>query len=222
MTLVLDMFVRGEPVGQPRQRFRAIPTDRFRRFKNGRSERVYMAQAYHDPDANKDCDIWKSKIRAAVRASLSMRDPVEVPVRADLFFYMPRPKYLLEAKAPVSEIPFDQKPDIDNLAKAVLDALTTVWQIGDHQVGIWDDDKRVTDSQFKKQYIARGNNPGVWITVETLADPEPELFESKFEPKKEKPVHPASLLPAGIENGSVRGVPGRPLAVCIGPPSSLR
>lgn len=52
------------------------------------------------------------------------------------------------------------KPDFDNVAKAICDAMTTA--------GLWKDDAQVCRSVIEKWYVAKGARAGVWLTVERL------------------------------------------------------
>ena len=89
---------------------------------------------------------WKDAIRTAAHAHIP-DEPIELPVRVDAVFLMPRPKChfnskgALKASAPT---PHTVKPDRDNLDKAVLDVLT--------EVGILKDDCQVYDGTITKQY----------------------------------------------------------------------
>ena len=142
MTLY-DLFVHGEPKGQPRPRAFAF---------HGKA-RVY------DPGT---AEHWKSQIALAFPNVILKHGG---PVRVDLVFYMPRPKHhytkasVLKESAPIA---YAKKPDADNLAKAVLDAMTTM--------GVWDDDAQVAVLNIQKWYSAEPNGRrGCFITVTTLA-----------------------------------------------------
>lgn len=117
MAYFASVTVPGEAKGQPRPRA----------FSRGGKARVY------NPGT---AEGWKSAIAEAFRPFLPA-SPIEgaVEVRIDAYFARPkshRRKSGLKADAPWSHI---QKPDADNLAKAVLDSLTTL--------GLWRDDAQV-------------------------------------------------------------------------------
>ena len=140
MTLY-DLFVHGEPKGQPRPRAFAF---------HGKA-RVY------DPGT---AEHWKSQIALALPNVILKYSG---PVRVSLSFYMPRPKHHFTKAGllkPSSPFAYAKKPDADNLAKAVLDALTTL--------GAWDDDAQVATLLIEKWYPVVGNVPGCFIKVETL------------------------------------------------------
>jgi Holliday junction resolvase RusA-like endonuclease len=104
--LVYSVFVEGTPRPQPRPR----------RGKYGK---------FYNPGT---ADGWKEAIQAAF---LTDRKPViQGPVRLKVYFSFHRSTLL--GGEPV---PHTVKPDIDNLKKAVMDALT--------EIHIWKDDSQV-------------------------------------------------------------------------------
>jgi Holliday junction resolvase RusA-like endonuclease len=146
MTLY-DVWVQGDPKGQPRPRA----------FSRGGHARVY------DPGT---AEGWKQTI--ALKFNM-VTAPIEGPVRVELAFYLPRPKghygsgknaLALKTLAPTWHI---AKPDTDNLAKAVLDVLTTL--------RAWHDDSQVASMGVTKRYAMPLQGPGCRITVETLEPP---------------------------------------------------
>jgi Holliday junction resolvase RusA-like endonuclease len=93
--------------------------------------------------------------------------PVEVVITAR--FQRPASHYrrvrgsdVLKQGSPVYH---DQKPDADNVAKAVMDAL------GPHGSwpGVWDDDKRVAVLTVHKMYASPRCSPSVDVTVWRLS-----------------------------------------------------
>lgn len=146
----LSVFVEGVPIGQPRPRAFA------RKFGNKYSARVYdPGQAEH----------WKSQIAAELR-EYRPEHPIERPVSLGLHFRMPRCKGhfgsgrnagVLKGSAPAHHI---GKPDLDNLCKAVMDAMTTL--------GFWRDDSQIVQLDASKEY---GDQPGVHICVRDPEEP---------------------------------------------------
>ena len=88
----------------------------------------------------------------------SSDDPCLCPVRVELLFMLPRPKYHYRADGSLKEkykrIRHTKKPDIDKLSRAVLDALTGV---------IWKDDSQVYIKTAEKTYSSKS---GCVISVE--------------------------------------------------------
>ena len=130
----------GAPKGQPRPRA----------FVRGKRAAVY------DPGT---AEGWKSCVAQAVK-ELEAR-MIDQPVGLDLVFDMPRPKIHYTKKGalkPDSPFWFTGKPDFDNLAKAVADAIT--------QIGVWRDDSLVVDSHITKRYA--NGAPGCTFTITLL------------------------------------------------------
>lgn len=122
----LETFVRGIPKAQPRAK-----ACRF-----GAHSRVYTPGS---------ADEWKALIRLEVNR---VWDQVrfEGPLSVNLQFFLPRPKSHLGARGLKDWAPryHTGTPDADNLAKAVMDALTNL--------GIWHDDGQVSTLLVVKQY----------------------------------------------------------------------
>ena len=79
-------------------------------------------------------------------------DPLIGPVRVSLVFFIERPKSVKREHPSV-------RPDIDKLARAVLDGLTTA--------GVYSDDSQVVDLTASKVY---GVPAGVAVQVSPLSD----------------------------------------------------
>ena len=93
------------------------------------------------------------------------------PCAIDLVAFIRRPARLVPnprartPQAPAEAFPAPVKPDCDNCAKAILDALT--------QAGVISDDCRCVDLRVRKLYVAIGQAPCVVVTVSPLT-PAPE------------------------------------------------
>ena len=75
--------------------------------------------------------------------------PIEAPISVSLTFYLPAPKSLPKRlREPLEQeiLPCGKRPDIDNLAKLVLDALDGVY---------WRDDGQICHLTLRKVYSAR-------------------------------------------------------------------
>jgi Holliday junction resolvase RusA-like endonuclease len=124
----------------------------------------------------KVADDWKSIIRGAADKSWAGVQ-LDGPVAVKLLFYLPRPKAHhrangeLKADAPVWH---PSKPDLDNLEKAVLDALTNL--------GIWRDDGQVCSVEKQKVYVGASQRPGLACYVRECSalDRGAELVWAKF------------------------------------------
>lgn len=159
MGLKLRVWIPGEPKGQPRPRA----------FAPGGHARVY------DPGT---AEGWKGLIALALRPHLHKlsrvvaEDPLaydspscHVPIAdvwsVEMLFKMPRPAAMRRKKPHPEdgETPHTKTPDIDNLAKAVLDACTSL--------RIWHDDAQVVELRARKVYHAdKGGTPGLELVIQ--------------------------------------------------------
>jgi Holliday junction resolvase RusA-like endonuclease len=121
----IAFFAHGIPKGQPRPRA----------FSRGGKARVF------DPGT---AEGWKGQIAIAAKGCLPAQ-PITGPIALAINFYFPRPGRLKTKKAmAIKDISHTAKPDADNLAKAVMDALT--------ELGMWTDDALVCDLAITKSY----------------------------------------------------------------------
>lgn len=141
--LPLRVFALGIPKGQPRPKA----------FARGKHAGVY------DPGTANE---WKGAVARAFEGhhGLSITDAVSVTI--DL--HLPRPKghfrtdgVTLTKSAPVHHT---GKPDLDNAAKAILDAMT------DFQ--FWKDDSACVELIVRKRWTA--TKPGALIEVNAVPD----------------------------------------------------
>ncbi len=139
-------WVPGEPKSE-RKRQRVVTT------ATGR----HMGLRTDEPD-RKD---WKARVYAEARANCG--EPLHGPLSLTLVFVRPSPKGT--NKKPTEKRPWPwawlSKPDCDNLAKPVKDALTGV---------AWVDDAQVIREEVVK-HQGPGLAPGVWVLVEECFEP---------------------------------------------------
>ncbi len=146
--MTISFTVQGEPRPQPRPRAFA------RNMGGGKfAARVYDAGT---------AEGWKSCVALAAKPHLPSK-PFEEPLCVCIAFALPRPKSHLNSRgdlrpsAPTFPV---NKSDCDNLAKAVLDALT--------QIAMWQDDGQIIDLDISKRYALTPRGVGAHITIETL------------------------------------------------------
>ena len=140
-----SFFADGDPKGQPRPRA----------FARGGKARVY------DPGT---AEGFKGSVAVAAKlAGLSGRN-IDGPISVRLIAFFRRPKAHYRKTGLRGDAPkfHTSKPDTDNLAKAVLDALTVI--------GSWGDDAQVANLYVEKRY---GERAGVSAEVTVLEDPLP-------------------------------------------------
>ena len=100
--------------------------------------------------ANPNIKGWRDLIASEARVQMQGLPPVGGPVEVRASFYLPRPKSVKRVRPTV-------KPDLDKLARGVLDSLTNV---------VYRDDAQVTNLQVSKHYVTdEVPNPcvGIWI-----------------------------------------------------------
>jgi len=128
MSLSIEFVAYGTPKGQPR----------VRAFVRGKHAGVY------DPGT---ADNWKSTVRLAAKEAWDGRQ-FKGAVRLTVLAHLPRPAVHIRSNGtPKDWAPFYHtgKPDCDNIAKAIMDALTTI--------GIWEDDTQVACLVMSKTYV---------------------------------------------------------------------
>ena len=130
----------------------------------GKSPRAFVT---NDNPAAKAWQEWVAECARDARfgGPLARGELMGGAVVVDLAVYLPRP-----IKLKASTVQHTTRPDVDKLARCVLDGLTGV---------IYRDDGQVAAIRMSKQYAAAGERPRVEITVTeaTIADPAaPPLF----------------------------------------------
>lgn len=177
---VAEFFVGGAPKAQPRAKGRVMPVKGWARAIGARTPRDLMSLltvSIYTPDVAKD---WKVSVRRAGKSSMPA-ERLAGPVRVELAFMMPRPKYMDAARYGGGTEYHAVKPDADNLAKAVLDAL------GDDG-GWWGDDSQVVELSITKHYHGRHGAPGCAVRVMALADSQMSLLPDPPPKPKKKPT----------------------------------
>jgi Holliday junction resolvase RusA-like endonuclease len=132
MTAIYHLFVNDVPQPQPRPRMSS----------NGH---VYNP---HSADA------WKETVK--VNFLQCRRSPIAGPVHLKVSFFLPKPKRMANTDEG-RYIPHVKKPDVDNLLKSTMDAMT--------EVGVWKDDALVFATSVEKWYARK--KTGAQIIVET-------------------------------------------------------
>lgn len=142
MTFVVTFTVDGPPHGKGRPRFR--------RFGN-------FVSTYTDAKTKSYEDAAKDAAKVAMGSS----PPIESPVRLDLIIRLPVPKSYAKKRAEAclngSEWP-TKKPDWDNVAKSIADAMNDV---------VFLDDTQIVIARIVKVYAAE---PGVDVKVSEVLD----------------------------------------------------
>ena len=146
----IAFFANGDPKGQPR----------VKASRRGNFVHMYTPKV---------ADEWKRNVQLATpRCSIVNLNPATLgPVTVRIVAYFPRPKShyrtgkhadMVKATAPRNHY---GKPDCDNVAKAILDALTPV--------GIWRDDAQVHHLEVTKLWANGSSGAAIEIEYEESA-----------------------------------------------------
>lgn len=132
----ITLYIDGEPKPQPR----------VKAYSRCGAVGVYT------PDTARE---WKEYIVAACAAKGITALRLDGPLWLDIAFYLPRPKSRKKEKYVAT------KPDLDNLAKAVMDALS--------DAEVWRDDALVVQLTASKIY---SNKTGCKVVIREAAESE--------------------------------------------------
>ena len=129
--------IPGEPVGKGRPRATV----------RGGFVRTYTPKCTAD---------WE-RGAAVVLANKWSGAPLEGPVSVGLLALFPRPQRMVWKRKPMPREPFTRSPDVDNVAKAVLDAL--------EKAGVLSNDKLVWSLDCVALYCDGAEEPRVIVRV---------------------------------------------------------
>lgn len=133
----IAFVVDGVPVAQPRPR---VAT---------RDRRGRVLDKPHAYEAPRDHPIHEWKRAVAVAAlPFRPREPIDEPIWLRLWFSFP-PKR--------ERVWHTQRPDADNLAKPIMDALT--------ELGFWRDDALIYELRVRKVHATNAANVGVAVAI---------------------------------------------------------
>jgi len=144
----LRFWIPGDPKGQPRPRAFA------------RRMGAHFVARMYDSDA---ADAWKAAVDAQLVeiARTHSLEPFAGRCSVILQFYFQRPKSHLRTSGTVKDSapgPHTSKPDLDNLAKLVLDRITRNGRF-------WGDDAQVDMLAIGKEWAKAGEGGGVLVTI---------------------------------------------------------
>ena len=94
---------------------------------------------------------YKAAIQDAFKKVKNYAGKLNTPLRVDCLFVFERPQRLMRKSSPLGMILHGSKPDVDNLEKAVYDALNDV---------AWTDDALVSSNNTRKRYAKKLANEG--------------------------------------------------------------
>jgi len=109
-------------------------------------------------DDSKRTKPWRSDIRSALLTPDGQpAEHFDGPVHVEMVFVMPRPKSAPKRTTP----PATKKPDLDKLARAVLDAVSSA--------GVWRDDSQVITMQAGKRLANIDETSGLHLVIAPTA-----------------------------------------------------
>ena len=129
----------------------ALPIAQPRRWGQGRFAHVPKQHPVH---------AYKAAVMIACREQ-GPSEPVSGPVRLFMDFAFPRPKGHWTKKGALTKSATEhhiQRPDLDNIAKSTMDAMTAA--------GVWGDDSQVVSLSLHKRWADADEMPGVSIRLE--------------------------------------------------------
>lgn len=143
---MITFRVPAVPVAQPRQRHRAftVPSGR-------------IATQNYTPAKHKVQD-FKATVRLAAQQAY-VGPPLGGAIVLRLVFILPRPGRLRWKSRPMPRARHTSKPDADNLAKSVKDALSKQ---------CWADDSQICELHAEKWYAAGDEAPAVEIEIQAI------------------------------------------------------
>lgn len=144
MNSLLYVQIVGTPKAQPRPRA----------FSRGGMARIYNPTT---------AEGWKYELANQIKHCIPP-EPFECPVKVQMEFRFQRPSTHYTSKGELTKaakrdkIYHTQKPDFDNLEKAVSDCLT--------ELGFWRDDTQVVEWSGSKQWVS--TMPGMFLKIDKL------------------------------------------------------
>jgi len=145
-----DQLVCGFAIGHPK------PQPRPRATNRGGFIRIYTPSS---------AEAWKTAVRDSVLEMSTVdglrigpRGPLGGPLSLELTFLLKRPGRLMRKKDTDGVVSHVASPDIDNLTKAVMDALTDSGRV-------WFDDCQVQDLHVYKRYAPKHGATGCKIRI---------------------------------------------------------
>jgi len=159
-----SFFVPGVPKAQPRARSFVL------RGRGGKPILSKTGQPIIRVHEAGTAEHWKSQIAQAAKEFVPM-PPLQGPLRVSIEFIFPRPKSHFRSNGDLKLNATHwhiSRPDVENLKKAVFDALTTI--------GMWGDDCQICEDPGRKVYFTpssdnRWGSAGALIRINQLPEP---------------------------------------------------
>lgn len=140
--MIIEYFVAGTPRTQGSLKGYVV-----------KSKETGKARAILTHDNKPELRDWRATVRQVTADH--MDEPITGPVTLCIGFRLERPRSRLRMRFP------DVKPDLDKLARAVMDALKGT---------AYHDDNQVVELNVTKIYALRSEGTGAWITIASAGD----------------------------------------------------
>jgi crossover junction endodeoxyribonuclease RusA len=115
-------------------------------------------------EASKKLKPWRLAIAKAVEAGLPAEHNIILgPVKVEVEFYLPRPATIKQSKRSFPIVP----PDVDKLARGLLDGLNQGEDGKANSGRLWADDSIVVELIARKFY-ADDRNPGAVVRISAI------------------------------------------------------
>jgi len=160
--------VEGQPIAQPRPRFRkfirkGVTINKQEMMKlNDQQIKAQILSAVltstYTP-YNHKVNEYRTSIRKVVFNGGVW--PISGPLQVDVIFLMERPQKIIWKTKPMPRIWDERKPDIENLYKPVLDALQGI---------VYDNDSHVVKANLEKWICGGNESPKTEITITKLEE----------------------------------------------------
>ncbi len=145
-----EITIPGTPVPQPRAKA-------FYNKKTGNMKHYYK----------NDKPLTEYKHKIEWRAQQLFKKPLACPISLYIIILMPRPKRMIWKRKPMVRTPHIKRPDIDNLAKTIFDALNEV---------AFKDDSQISHLEIRKIYHSGDEGPQTTIKIKEDGYEEGDLF----------------------------------------------
>ena len=136
---MISIIIPGQPIAQPRHKIVV---------------RGGFAKAYID--GRHPIYAYKQAIKLIASQAMNGNQPLTCPVSVRIAFVFQRPASHSKKRRAIIDEPHSQKPDIDNLVKAVADGLNKV---------VWADDSQVVSLTAVKRWANEGESPFCRVEV---------------------------------------------------------
>jgi Holliday junction resolvase RusA-like endonuclease len=147
----IEFTVYGSPVAQPQTKAQGF-------IKNGKA----LAHVYEPGGKDSPARQWKHEVKQAALGQFGKDSPLwDGPLRLSVRLFLPRPQSLYREKDPSGEIYHAAGKDIDNLFKAISDALNGI---------VYRDDKQIAEAHVAKFYHEKQGRPRAEIVLERLTN----------------------------------------------------